>query len=100
MDIDEIRNSILTNLYLQYFDRGGNCNLYELNKVFDIEDVRYENLLSKMKDEGLIKPWTMGGNYKITPEGILFSEKENFLASDLVRTHLKNALSRIRIQAS
>lgn len=97
MNIDEIQNTILANLYLQYFDKGGNSNLYELSEEFDIEDIKYENLLSKMEHEGLIRPRTLGGNYQITPDGILWSEKQGFLPSDLVS---QNAAIRTKLLLS
>ena len=84
MNITEIQNSIMTNLYLHYFDLGGQCNLFELRSTFVIEDVKYDNLLDRMVKEDLIVPRTAGGNYKITPYGVRWSEEQDFLPTEEV----------------
>jgi len=85
MNITEIQNTILTNLYLHYFDIGGQCNLFELRNNFDIDDISFDNLLDRLVNEGLITSWTMGGNYRITPYGVIWSEEQSFLPMEEVK---------------
>jgi hypothetical protein len=84
MDLEQIKETILTNLYLTFFKLGGESNLLTLSEKFVLNDVQHDNLLEQMTDEDLIKPSTAGGNYRITPQGVIWSEIHGFLPKNVV----------------
>jgi hypothetical protein len=84
MDIEQIKETILTNLYLAFFNLGGESNLPTLSEKFELNGVHLDHLLEQMVDDDLIKPWTAGGNYRITPQGVIMSEAQGFLPKNEV----------------
>lgn len=84
MDVEQMKETILTNLYLAFFNLGGESNLPTLSEKFELNGVQLDHLLERMVDDGLMKPWTAGGNYRITPQGVIWSEVQGFLPTNEV----------------
>jgi hypothetical protein len=90
----EIRSRVLLVLYNQYFL---STEIYDLNSLLAEEawDARrFENVVDRMENEGLIKPMMMGGlYYELNVQGILEAEE-----SGIAPQELKEANEKARIQ--
>ena len=84
MNQTEVENIILGHLYEANFNGEVSYNVPKAREETNWDEAAFRKVVSRMTDQGLIKGFTMGGNYRITTLGILHAE-ENGLASDELR---------------
>lgn len=92
--VEEIRSKVLGELYLHEFGEHGERNLETIRDKHGWDKREFEKVVDRMAYDDLIKPWTMGGNYRIRPLGVLAAERESSAGAELAATNL-----RIRIEA-
>ncbi|HEY8186672.1 MAG TPA: restriction endonuclease [Pyrinomonadaceae bacterium] len=98
----EIRSRVLSVLYKQYFL---STDTYDLNCLLAEEawDARrFENVVDRLEDEGLIKPMMMGGlYYELDVRGIMEAEESGIApqglkeANEKARTHMLVMLAEV-----
>lgn len=95
----EIRKAILASLYAAYFEAGGNANLREIRLAAQWDEHTFDRVVDELIDTGLIKGWTAGGNYRITPQGVIYVERQGLAGDGLIlsnqrlRTDILDALA-------
>lgn len=90
MKIDEeIKTEVLLSLYLYEFTEEGERNLHKLREHHSWEEETFEKAIQRMVYDNLIKPWTMGGNYRIQVLGILEFERQVQDETPIVDTNLQ-----------
>lgn len=82
MDETEIRNAILSRLYEANFSGEGSGNLPQLRDERGWERSTFSRTVDRMIHDGIIKRWTMGGNYQVTALGVVTAEEEEGIIPD------------------
>ncbi len=84
MMVNEIRTTILRELYRYEFSDDGERNLNVVLENGGWDGTEFWNVADRLTHDGLIKAWTMGGNFLITEYGILHAEEEGIPPAELV----------------
>lgn len=79
--MEELKTKILENLYRTFFDDQSSTNIFELCGK-DFHDTEFWKFVDEMEKEDLIRTQTVGGFYKITPVGVLYTEDNNLISND------------------
>jgi hypothetical protein len=82
MDQAEIKDIILQRAYDSYFQGRNAVNLNTLNDELGVDQTLFWNIIHQMSGEGLIRGYTMGGNYMIQSYGILKAEELNIVTDE------------------
>lgn len=85
MNNPEIQIEILRNLYEFHFTSEGKENLNEICEQGECDKTMFWNVANRMSHEGLIKAWAMGGLYRITAYGIIYSEEQGIAPEELLK---------------
>lgn len=85
MNVPDIEQAIFSNLYNHYFLGAGKSNLNQIRDEFGCDNTSYSNIIDRRSHEGLLRPWTLGGNYRITPKGVLYAEEHGMAPEHLVK---------------
>jgi len=70
MNQAEVADITLSHLYVAFFNNEGSYNLHKVREEVGWDDGAYWKVVDNMTHQLLIKSWTIGGNYTITPHGI------------------------------
>jgi len=73
MSEDEIKKTILSELYRAYFLSNGAVNLYELQTTRGWNITEFQKVIDRLSHDSLITPW--GGNYRIKSNGVIEAER-------------------------
>lgn len=76
---------ILTRLYTSYFQDRSEENLHAICEELAMDNTSFWNIVDYMSHQGLIKAWTMGGNYIILSPGVLQAEKLGVVPEGLIK---------------
>jgi hypothetical protein len=69
----EIENAILRNLYEAYFRSESGYNMKNIRESGGWDEIAFWIESDSLEHDGLIKAWAMGGYYRITSAGILYT---------------------------
>jgi hypothetical protein len=84
---EEVRSEVLENLYLAEFTDSGNRNLPSICERNGWEESEFHKVVQRLLHDGVIKGWTMGGNYRIEPAGIVEFESAHDSIIDVIDTN-------------
>lgn len=96
---NKIVNKILTTLYEEFFKGDKKYHLGELRKTNGWNELEFTKIADRLIHDLLIEPYSLGGYYKITSDGIVHTENEIKEPADIIsenetfRTDLLNSLS-------
>jgi predicted transcriptional regulator len=82
MKNSEIGRAVLRRLYEAHFD-GNSFNLPRVREEHGWDQNSFDKVVDRMANDGLIRGWTAGGNYRITMQGILYAEQEGIAPEEL-----------------
>jgi hypothetical protein len=87
MSQTDIADMILYRLYVAKFSAEESANLFELRDTEGWDKTAFSKIEGRLTANGLIKGWTAGGNYLITPEGVISAEEQGIPPKELVKTN-------------
>jgi len=80
---NEIKNTVLLELYKAELAENGESNINKIQTKYKFDKEEYKKVIERLTHEGCIKPWAMGGKYRITSEGILHAEETSIIPNEL-----------------
>ena len=101
MNQEEIEAIILQRAYDAYFQGGDPVNVNALNDELGVDQILFGNVVHQMRQQGLIRADTAGGNYMIQAAGIVKSEEQNLVAEEIkggnqhIRTRVLEKLAKL-----
>ncbi|MBM3942461.1 MAG: restriction endonuclease [SAR202 cluster bacterium] len=94
MNEDNFESIILQELYIAYFSDKQSANLNTICENQGWNKDACWKIADSLTNRGLIRPWTMGGNFVIDAHGVIYVEDRKLVQSDIIQ---KN--SRLRTAA-
>jgi DNA-binding Lrp family transcriptional regulator len=101
MNQEDIKAILLERAYDSYFHGRGAVNLNTLNDELRVDQTVFWNIVHQMSQQGLIRAYAMGGNYKIQSYGIVKAEEQNIVAEKIknenqhIRTRVLEKLAKV-----
>lgn len=101
MNQEDVKAILLERAYDSYFHSRGAVNLNTLNDELRVDQTVFWDIVHQMSQQGLIRAYAMGGNYKIQSYGILKAEEQNIIAEKMkienqnIRTSVLEKLAKV-----
>lgn len=84
MTHSDIEATILGRLYRAFFLEDVGANLHEIRESGGWDEAIFWKTVDYLTHQDLISEWTMGGNYKIDPNGVVYAEKNGLAPTELM----------------